>query len=106
MAVLFHYTPSDGAKAIQASKKLKKSDNQIGDAVFGNGVYFTSKSPWNHSKVDIIINNWGVDRKQAEKIAQQGRVNYVVLVYIKMREKRYLWLLVSSRGLVVKAEDS
>jgi hypothetical protein len=86
MALLFHYTTTSGAQAIQSSKKLKKSVRQNFDAVYGDGVYFTSKSPWHHSKVDIVINNWGVDRKQAEKIAQQGRVNYVVLVYRKMIE--------------------
>jgi hypothetical protein len=61
---LFHYTTSDGAQAIQASKKLKKSDNQVQDAVRGNGVYFTKKSPWHHSKVAIVMNNWSVDRKE------------------------------------------
>ncbi len=77
---LFHYTTSDGARAIQSSKKLKKSEDPTRDTAQGNGVYFTKKSPWHHSKVDIVMNNWSVDRKKARKWFGQGRVDYVVMV--------------------------
>ena len=84
MALLFHYTTSGGAHAIRSSKKLKKSVRQNFDAVYGDGVYFTSKSPWHHSKVDIVMNNWTVNRAQAEEAVRQGRVDYVVMLYRKM----------------------
>ncbi len=77
---LFHFTNKDAAKRIRSSKKLKKSVRQNFDAVFGDGVYFTKKSHWHHSKVGIVMNNWGVDRKLAEKVVAQGRVDYVIMV--------------------------
>ncbi len=80
MNVLCHYTDKYGADAIRASMTLRESKRKPGDAVFGEGVYFTKKSPQHHSKVDIVMNNWGADREEAEKRVRQGKVDYVVEV--------------------------
>ncbi len=80
---LFHFTTKEGADAIRASKMLKKSKKEEnGDSDYGDGVYFTKMSPWHHSKVYIVMNNWGVHRTLAEHVVAQGRVDYVVMVRI------------------------
>ncbi len=80
MSFLYHYTDKYGAEAIRASMTLRESKLKIGDAVFGEGVYFTKMSPQHHSKVDIVMNNWGADRKRAEEMVSQGTAGYVVKV--------------------------
>jgi hypothetical protein len=78
---LFHYTTKEGADAIRASQILNQSKGQIRDAVLGDGVYFTKKSTWHYSKAGIIMNNWTVTSYQeAVEKAQEGRVDYVVMV--------------------------
>jgi hypothetical protein len=78
---LFHFTTKEGADAIRSSKILKQSQDTLFDTVTGKGVYFTKKSPWHHSKVDIVMNNWGASRKAAEQWVARGRVDYVVMVH-------------------------
>ncbi len=83
MSFFYHYTNKKGAEGIRASQILKKSEDKIGgdDVAFGEGVYFTKMSPQHFSKVDIVMNNWGVkDRRQAEEMVRQGKVDYVVKV--------------------------
>jgi hypothetical protein len=79
---LFHYTDKKGADAIRVSKILKQSERKNGDSAFGDGVYFTKMSHLDHSKVDIVMNNWGADREQAIKFVRLGKVDYVVQVMV------------------------
>ena len=48
--VYWHYTSNDGAKAIMESGELRPSQQAVGDAVYGDGVYATKMSPKSKTK--------------------------------------------------------
>ena len=54
---LFHYTNENAAALIKREKLLKMSTRDTRDAVYGDGVYFTSLCT-DESKPFIIVNNW------------------------------------------------
>ena len=53
---LYHYTSSDGAKAIESSEMIKSSKGGR-HARFGDGVYFTDMSPQDFTMTEVSINN-------------------------------------------------
>jgi len=52
---LYHYTTSDAAAQIFESGKLLPSIKENGDAMAGDGVYFTSIPPW--AEPDVLLSN-------------------------------------------------
>ena len=52
---LYHYTTSDAAAQIFESGQLLPSIKENGDAMAGDGVYFTSIPPWAES--DVLLDN-------------------------------------------------
>ena len=48
--VYWHYTSNNGAKAIMESGELRPSQQAVGDAVYGDGVYATKMSPKSKTK--------------------------------------------------------
>ena len=75
MGRFYHYTDEKGYKSILNSRKIKKSRMQVGDAIFGEGVYLTSLSPQDRTKGGIARNNYGHDRLEKARL-KQGRVDY------------------------------
>ena len=59
---LYHYTTSDAAAQIFESGKLLPSIKENGDAMAGDGVYFTSIPPWAEPDVLLANNFDGVSR--------------------------------------------
>ncbi|CAH1773185.1 unnamed protein product [Owenia fusiformis] len=55
---VYHYTSEAGIKGIKSSMKIKQSTDKKKDAMLGEGVYFTTMTPRQHSKEEIIRNNW------------------------------------------------
>ncbi len=78
----YHYTDEAGKKAIEKSKKLKKS----GNGAMGPGVYLTQVTPDN-KKQEIANNNYdGVvnnDGHLGDIQMANGRVDYVIKVKVK-----------------------
>ena len=60
---LYHYTSSDAAAQIFESGKLLPSIKENGDAMAGDGVYFTSIPPWAEPDVLLANNFDGVSRR-------------------------------------------
>jgi hypothetical protein len=60
---LYHYTSSDAAAQIFESGKLLPSIEENGDAMAGDGVYFTSIPPWAEPDVLLANNFDGVSRR-------------------------------------------
>ena len=60
---LYHYTTSDAAAQIFESGKLLPSIKENGDAMAGDGVYFTSIPPWAEPDVLLANNFDGVSRR-------------------------------------------
>ena len=52
---LYHYTTSDAAAQIFESGQLLPSIKENGDAMAGDGVYFTSIPPW--AEPDVLLSN-------------------------------------------------
>lgn len=57
---LYHYTNKDGTKGIVGSGYIKQSrrSGSNDDAVAGDGTYLTSMSPEDHTKEEILENNY------------------------------------------------
>ena len=60
---LYHYTTSDAAAQIFESGQLLPSIKENGDAMAGDGVYFTSIPPWAEPDVLLANNFDGVSRR-------------------------------------------
>ena len=75
--ILYHYTDKAGYQAIQKTEKILMSSAAGGDAIAGDGVYLTSLSPRNRSKMMISKNNYdGTQNMFAERQEQDGKVDY------------------------------
>ena len=79
---VYHYTSSDGAKAIDDSKVLLGSSTHGPDAKFGEGVYVNGLSPEEFKEEVIIANNY--DGKNLEKAIERYRhkVQSVVVIHV------------------------
>ena len=93
---LYHYTTESSAKEIRRSKFIQESTPEnFDDSKFGEGCYFTIKSPQHHTKEEVAKNNWGKGWKQAIK---QGKLEFVIKVYdlepitCEHSEGRDIWL--------------
>ena len=94
--VYYHYTTKSSAEAIYRSKFIQESTPEnFDDSKFGEGCYFTIKSPQHHTKEEVAKNNWGKGWKQAIK---QGKLEFVIKVYdlepitCEHSEGRDIWL--------------
>ena len=77
MVILYHYTDKAGYQAIQKTGKILMSSATGGDAIAGDGVYLTSLSPQNRSKMMISENNYdGAQMMFAERQEEDGKVDY------------------------------
>ena len=95
---LFHYTNRDGSTGIYDSKTLRQSTTTY-DAAFGPGVYFTKMSPQHYSKEKIAENNWGVGSWTSAQMIQQGKLDWVIIVYFPDNEPRLKKKCVSGRDI-------
>ena len=55
---LYHYTDEKGKDGIERSQVIRVSPDGSKSAMKGEGVYFTSLSPWDNTRDKIIENNW------------------------------------------------
>ena len=78
MVKLYHYTDKAGYDAIRRTQKIRKSTDTANDARYGVGVYLTSLSPRNRSKVVISKNNYDGARggQFAYNQMDDGKVDY------------------------------
>jgi len=85
MISLYHYTSKENAEKIEKSGFIKQSLMKDGDAILGDGVYFTGIAPGEKSKFKIVENNWDDQNLSIEdflKIVMQGKIEYVIKVSI------------------------
>ncbi|XP_031552750.1 uncharacterized protein LOC116289940 [Actinia tenebrosa] len=78
--VLFHYTNEKGAEAINEEQVIKASTKANDDAAFGEGTYFTSKNPIDHSKEQIRRNNYDDGPSYYNSKQFEDKTDYVVAV--------------------------
>uniref|UniRef100_A0A7M5XEZ5 Tox-ART-HYD1 domain-containing protein n=1 Tax=Clytia hemisphaerica TaxID=252671 RepID=A0A7M5XEZ5_9CNID len=83
---LYHYTDKSSALSILQSKYMYGSSQSF-DAVFGEGVYFTSLSP-ESGKKKIAENNWDDGEKGVYEMIFNGRVDYCIKVVFPSNDRR------------------
>jgi hypothetical protein len=104
MVNLYHYTDKRGYEAIKSSGKVLKSTDTAHDAKFGVGVYLTSLSPKDRSKIVISKNNYDGARGGpfAQNQVDDGKVDYWFEFDIpdgklsKCPSKRDVWLFLNN----------
>ncbi|CAH1773186.1 unnamed protein product [Owenia fusiformis] len=75
---VYHYTSEDGLKGIQSSMMIHESTDTTKDAMLGYGVYFTTMDPGQHSKEEILQNNYD----SAIRAMHVKRMDYAIEVEI------------------------
>ena len=74
----YHYTNKEGADGINKSGTLRSTEMiDYIDAAGGEGIYVTDMDPWNHSKADILTNNYGKETEDNE-----DKADYYVKFYV------------------------
>ena len=74
----YHYTNKEGADGINKSGTLRSTEmRDYIDAAGGEGIYVTDMDPWNHSKADILTNNYGKETEDNE-----DKADYYVKFYV------------------------
>ena len=55
---LYHYTSEEGKKGIETTEIIKSSKVEAGDALHGDGVYFTDMNPADYTMSQVAYNNY------------------------------------------------
>ena len=80
---LYHYTSREGAEGIMEDGFIQQSSrggpgSSRQDARYGDGVYLTSKNPFDHNKHQIANNNYDVRSKAERQAMQEGKTDWAI----------------------------
>jgi len=98
MPLYYHYTGVSALPAIINSNMLLESTRaKTGDAMYGDGVYFTQLSPLMHPSAEIYFNNWAQrlsDNKHLPKLAVCFEIKYdgKNMTEVGKNHKRDVWV--------------